>query len=308
MRARREVVLAAGAANSPKLLQLSGVGPRSLLAELGLETLLDSPGVGANLQDHYIVHLVVRLTVPAISGRGAALLREGAKWLLGRPSVLANSPSLVYGFANSRDLISTPDVQLDVALGNYTESSGERLPVLKPGFFQLRPMSRGYVRAASADPFAAPIIQPGYLVEEFDRKVVIDALKMVRRILAAQPLARYCHSEVLPGASVAEDAELLDYAREVGLTAYHLSGTCRMGGDEDPLSVVDDQLRVRGLQGLRVVDASIMPAVPSANTSAAVFMSAEKAADLMLGRMSTAPTKPDAAYLTQRSAGHASVA
>ena len=297
VRARREVVLAAGAANSPKLLQLSGVGPKSLLAALGVETLLDSPGVGANLQDHYIVHLIIRLSgAKAISGRGAALLREGVKWLLGRPSVMAIGPSLVYGFVNSRDLVSTPDVQLDVALGNFAENARERFPVLKLGYFQLRPTSRGYVRAASADPFVAPIIQPAYLNEQVDRQVVIDAFRTVRRILAATPLAQYCHSEVLPGPAIADDAELLDYAREVGLTAYHLSGTCRMGRKSDNLSVVDDQLRVHGLQGLRVADASIMPAVPSANTSAAVFMIAEKAADLILGRNSPASIAPEPAH------------
>ena len=308
VRARREVVLAAGAANSPKLLQLSGVGPKSLLAELGVEALHDSPGVGANLQDHYIVHLIIRLAgAKAISGRGAALLREGVKWLLGRPSVMAIGPSLVYGFVNSHNLVTTPDVQLDVALGNFAENARERFPVLKLGFFQLRPTSRGYVRAASSDPFTAPVIQPAYLAEEFDRKVAVDALRTVRRILAARPLARYCHSEVLPGAAFVEDAELLNYAREVGLTAYHLSGTCRMGSEKDPMAVVDDQLRVRGLGNLRVVDASIMPAVPSANTSAAVFMIAEKAADLMLGRGAQAPTRPDAVYSAERSVGLAGV-
>ena len=297
VRARREVVLAAGAANSPKLLQLSGVGPKSLLAALGVEPLLDSPGVGANLQDHYIVHLVIRLTgVKAISGRGAALLREGVKWLLGRPSVMAIGPSLVYGFVNSRDLVSTPDVQLDIALGNFAETARERFPVLKLGYFQLRPTSRGYVRAASSDPFTAPVIQPAYLNEEFDRQVVINALKTVRRILAATPLAQYSHSEVFPGPAIVDDDEVLDYAREVGLTAYHLSGTCRMGRKKDPLSVVDDQLRVHGLEGLRVVDASIMPAVPSANTSAAVFMIAEKAADLILGRNLPAATMSEPAH------------
>ncbi|HEY1945146.1 MAG TPA: GMC family oxidoreductase N-terminal domain-containing protein [Roseiarcus sp.] len=281
--ARCEVILAAGAANSAKLLQISGVGPRALLAELGVPALHDLP-VGAYLQDHYMVHLVVRMNRQTISGRGLALLREGAKWLWGRPSVLASSPSLVYGFVNSRDLRSAPDVQIDLALGNYASNPSERFPVLKVGFYQLRPRSVGYVRARSADPFAAPIIQPNYLQDELDQRVAIDGVAAMRRILAAPALQPYYDGEELPGAFVNDEAGCLDFAREAGLTAYHLCGTCRMGPRSDPASVVDDQLRVHGLDGLRVADASIMPFVPSANTSAAVFMIAEKASDMILGR------------------------
>ena len=282
--ARREVILAAGAANTAKLLQISGVGPASLLAELGLPVVLDLPGVGANLQDHYMIHLIARTNMQTISGRGLALLREGAKWLLGRPSVLSLSPSLVYGFANSRDLCSSPDIQIDVALGNYASHLAERLPVLKIGYYQLRPMSLGYVRARSADPFTAPIIQPNYLDDERDQKVAVDGVAAIRRILAAPALQPHCEGEELPGSSVTDESACLDFAREVGLTAYHLCGTCRMGPRSDSRSVVDDQLRVHGLDRLRIADASIMPFVPSANTSAAVFMIAEKASDMILGR------------------------
>ena len=232
-----------------------------------------------------MIHFIVRVKgIKTISGRGLALLREGAKWVFGRPSVLAVSPSLVYGFANSRDLSSTPDIQLDLAIGNYSNHTLESFPVLKPGFYQLRPKSTGFVRACSPDPFRAPIIQPNYLVDERDQRVVVDGIRMVRRLLGAPELQPYYCGEELPGPSVTDDSECLEYAREAGLTAYHVCGTCQMGPQDNPASVVDDQLRVHGLENLRIADASIMPTVPSANTSAGVFMIAEKAADMILGR------------------------
>ncbi|MGO4717144.1 GMC family oxidoreductase [Bradyrhizobium sp. 2TAF24] len=283
VKARREVILAAGAANTPKLLQISGVGPPALLADLGIPVLHDLPGVGANLQDHYMIHFIVRVRGKTISGRGLALLREGTKWMLGLPSVLALSPSLVYGFANSQDISATPDVQIDVAIGNYSNLR-ERFPVLKPGFYQLRPNSRGFVRARSPDPFQAPVIQPNFLVDERDQRVAVDGIRMMRRLLGAQELQPYSCGEELPGPAVTTDSQCLEYAREAGLTSYHVCGTCQMGPRDNPASVVDDQLRVHGIENLRIADASIMPTVPSANTSAAVFMIGEKAADMILGR------------------------
>jgi choline dehydrogenase len=232
-----------------------------------------------------MVHLVVQVKgIETISGRGLALLREGTKWILGRPSILAISPSLVFGFANSRDLHSTPDIQLDFALGNYTTRLLEKVPVIKLGFYQLRPKSIGFVRARSADPFRTPIIQPNYLAHEQDQRVVVDGIMTLRRLFSAPQLSSYYAAEELPGPSITSASGCLEFAREAGLTAYHLCGTCRMGARSDPGSVVDDQLRVHGMDGLRVADASIMPTAPSANTSAAVFMIAEKAADMILGR------------------------
>jgi choline dehydrogenase-like flavoprotein len=293
VKARREVILCAGAANTPKLLQLSGVGPSAQLAPLGIPVLHEMPGVGANLQDHYMVHLVVRVNVETVSGRGMALLREAGKWALGRPSVLAISPSLVYGFANSRNLCSDPDIQIDLALGNYSTRPSEKFPVLKVGFYHLRPRSIGFVHARSADPFHAPIIQPNYLEHEQDQRVVIDGIKTLRRVLSAPELQPYYETEELPGASVTDDADCLEYARQAGLTAYHLCGSCQMGPRDNPAAVVDDQLRVHGLDGLRIADASIMPTVPSANTSAAVFMIAEKASDMIMGRQAPSATETD---------------
>lgn len=287
VRARVEVILSAGAANSPKLLQLSGVGAAGMLSGLGIPVVHELSGVGANAQDHYMVHLIARVEgIETVSGHGVALLREAAKWMLGRPNFLAVSPSLVYGFVNSRDLYSTPDIQLDFALGNYTDHRARRFPVIKLGYYQLRPKSVGYVRAVSTDPFQAPLIQPNYLADDWDQQVVVDSMKTVQQLLRATELRRYNCTEELPGPKITDDVERLQFAREIGLTAYHLCGSCRMGPSSKAESVVDDQLRVHGLQGLRVVDASIMPAVPSANTSAAVFMIAEKAADMILGRQS----------------------
>jgi choline dehydrogenase-like flavoprotein len=293
VKARREVILSAGAANTPKLLQLSGVGPSALLAELGVPVVHELSGVGANLQDHYMVHLVIRVKgIETINGRGLALVREVAKWALGRPSILAISPSLVYAFANSEDLCSSPDIQLDLALGNDCDQRLERFPVLKLGFYQLRPRSTGFVRAGSADPFRDPIIQPRYLADEHDQRVVVDSTRTLRRMLGAPELQAYYCAEELPGPSIVDDADCLEFARQAGLTAYHLCGSCSMGPRDNPASVVDDRLCVHGLDSLRIADASIMPTIPSANTSAAVFMIAEKASDMILGRQPLPTMEP----------------
>lgn len=295
VKARYEVILSAGAANTPKLLQLSGIGPGGLLGRLGIPVAHDLPGVGEGLQDHYMIHVVQRLKgTETVSGHGLGLLREGTKWLLGRPSLLAISPSLVYAFANLRDLRATPDIQLDLALGNYSNARLERYPVIKLGYYQLRPKSTGFVRARSADPLSPPLIQPNYLADPFDQQVAIAGLQTLRRMLSTPELEPYNAGEELPGPSVTDDVECLAFAREAGLTAYHLCGTCRMGPSAEDKAVVDDQLRIHGLSSLRVVDASIMPGVPSANTSAAVFMIAEKASDMILGRRPLAGDNLDA--------------
>jgi choline dehydrogenase-like flavoprotein len=303
IRARREVILAAGAANTPKILQLSGVGPSTLLKRIGIPVIHELPGVGTNLQDHYMVHVVLRVKeIKTVDGRGLGLVREAVKWLLGRPSILSISPSLVYGFVNSRDLCSTPDIQVDVALGNYSNLALERFPVIKVGFYQLRPKSNGFVRACSTDPFRAPIIQPNYLVDEEDQRVIIDGIRTLRQVLGAPPIQPYYYAEELPGPSVISDSDCLDFARQAGLTAYHLCGTCQMGPQHDRASVVDHQQRVHGLEALRIVDASIMPTVPSANISAAVFMIAEKAADMILGRPAIPALDLDRLRRSQRAA------
>ncbi|MCC5979330.1 MAG: GMC family oxidoreductase N-terminal domain-containing protein [Salinarimonas sp.] len=294
VRARREVILACGGANSPKLLQLSGIGPAETLAGLGITPIHTLAGVGANLRDHYMVRLVARAKgVETINdmARGVKLWREIAKWAIGRPSILAVSPSVAYGFANARDLSLEPDIQLNFTPGSYMKSvTGvlDSFPGMTLGSYQLRPESSGYVRARSPDPFDDPVIQPNYLMHAEDCAVAVAGIKLVRRLLESPAFAHYHDGEVSPGADIRSDDELLAFARENGSTAYHLIGACRMGPKEDATAVVDDGLRVYGIEGLRVADSSIMPTMPSANTCAATYMIAEKAADLILERQAPA--------------------
>ena len=256
VRARREVVVAAGAINMPKLLQISGIGPATLLKNRGIELAHDLPGVGANLQDHYMIHLVQRVKgSQTINGRGLALIKEGTKWLLGRPNLLAISPSLVYAFTNSRDLCSTPDIQLDLALGNYSRPGLGRFPVIKLGFYQLRPNSTGFVHARSADPFQDPTIQPNYLDDEADQLVAVAGTRALRRMLDTSELKPFNDGEELPGPSAVDDASCLAFAREAGLTAYHVSCTCRMGSSTDPGPLWTINCASTGLMGC----ASSMP-------------------------------------------------
>jgi choline dehydrogenase len=200
--------------------------------------------------------------------------------------MLATSPSVAYGFWKSRDDLEYPDLQLLVTPGSYVGSVPGLLDTFSGmtiGFYQQRPVSTGYVRARSADPFEFPAIQPNYLAEETDRRVVIDAMKLMRKLMRMPELASYIEREEAPGETVQSDDALLDFARHNGSTAFHLISTCRMGPRTDATAVVDDQLRVHGTQALRIVDASIMPNMPSANTGASTMMIAEKGADLILG-------------------------
>lgn len=287
VRARREVILCAGAINTPKLLQLSGVGPADWLQGLGITPLHALP-VGQRLQDHFMVRSIVRVQGTATinsTARGWRLGLEIAKWALGRPSVLAISPSVAYAFAASRPGLEAADLQFHFSPGSYASGIAGKLdsfPGMTLGFYQMRPASHGHVRALSTDPMASPEIQPAYLASEEDRRVVIDGLRLTRRILHAPPLQPYVLRDEAPPAQAQSDEELLDYARQRGGTAWHFMGTCRMGPAHDPTAVVDAQLRVHGLDGLRVADASVMPAMPSGNTGAPTMMIAEKAADLLL--------------------------
>ena len=290
VRARREVIVCAGTLNSPKLLQLSGIGPAEPLRKLGIKVLQDLPGVGENLRDHFTVRTVSRArnaTTLNECSRGWRLGLEIARWLAGRPSIIALSPSLIHVYWKSRPELQRGDIQVLFTPGSYKEGRAYALddfPGMSCGARQQRPESRGYVRLRSADPADAPLVQPNYLADPRDQGVLLAALKLARRLMAAPAMARYFVGEILPGPTVASDDELLDFARRRGSTAYHLVGTCKMGPAGDPLAVVDGTLKVRGVQGLRVVDASVMPQVPSANTLAATLMVAEKAADLIRAR------------------------
>ena len=283
--ANREILLCGGSFNSPQLLQLSGVGPRTLLAEHGIPVVHDAPQVGEGLQDHFYCRTFWRANQPiTLNDDMQSLWRQakiGLDYLLFRRGPLTISAGQGAAFVRTRPGLKRPDAQIYFI--NF--STAKRGGTLHPwsGFTlsvsQLQVESRGSVRIQSADPRAAPAIRYNYLATENDRRVMVDGLKLIRRIAAAPPLAGYIVREEFPGARAQTDDELLAVVRETGETVFHPTSTCRMGTDAG--SVVDSQLRVRGLAGLRVVDASVMPAVVSGNTNAAVIAVAEKAADLI---------------------------
>lgn len=288
--ARREVLVCAGTLNSPQLLQLSGLGPVSLLRQVGVPVLVDLPGVGRNLQDHFTVRIAARVknaqSINELS-KGWRLGREVARWLLKRPSILGLSPSMVHVFWKSRPELTRGDIQVLFTPASYKEGRHyvlDDFPGISCGARRQRPESVGHVRIRSADFNDLPQVQPNYLAAPADGEVTVAALKLARRLMRTPALAPYFEQEMAPGDSVQSDDEWLDFARRRGSTGYHFVGTCRMGPADDPEAVVDPALRVRGVDGLRVVDASVMPAVPSANTLAATLMIAEKAADLILGK------------------------
>jgi choline dehydrogenase len=289
VRAAREVILAGGTFNSPQLLQMSGVGAPAFLQSLGIPVRHALSGVGENLRDHYAPRFAVRVkNIATINerSRGLKLAAEIAKWCLGGKSILGLSPTQVYCFWKSAPHLETSDIQLTFTPASYLEGQQgqlEREPGMTAAPWQQRPESKGYVRIKSADPFEQPEIQPRYLTEETDRRVLVAAMRLARNILTSKPLAPYYDYEDFPGPDVQTDDELLAAAKERGTTTFHPMGTCRMGPQNDPTSVVDDELRVRGLEALRVVDASIMPMMLSANLNAGVMMLADKASDIIRG-------------------------
>ena len=297
VRAAREVIVAGGAVNSPQLLQLSGLGPPALLGELGIPVRRALPGVGENLRDHYAIRTAFRVegvrTVNELA-RGWRLGVEVAKYFALGTGILTLQPTLVHCFWKSDEALDAPDLQMTFTPASYERGVQSTLEV-EPGatiaVWQHRPESHGHVRARSADPREKPEIQPNYLADEMDRQVIVRGIRLARRLMRTAPLARYFVHEALPGDEVRTDGELLEFARGIGTTAFHVMGTCRMGPATDPSAVVDDRLRVHGIEGLRVADASIMPLMTSANTNAAVLMIGEKAADMILG---VPPPEPEA--------------
>jgi choline dehydrogenase len=288
IRARREVILSSGSVGSPQLLQISGVGPAALLRDIGVDVVHDLPDVGENLSDHYLVRMVARVrNARTINerARGLSLVREVANYALRRKGLLAMSPSQVFAFWKSHPAMDQPDLQLIFTPASYKAGMIAQLedhPGMTAASFALRPLSRGYIRARTADAGDKPAIQPNYLAHETDRQVTIAGLRLDRAILRTPELAQYFDHEMVPGDDVQSDDEMLDFARRYGTTVFHLVGTCRMGAaDRD--NVVSDELKVHGIEGLRVVDASVMPTMPSANTNAATMMIAEKGADMILG-------------------------
>jgi len=295
VRARREVILSGGTYNSPQLLMLSGIGPAGQLVEHGIPVQHALPGVGENLRDHYAPRFVARVknvsTINELS-RGWRLGLEVANYFLRRKGILSLSPTQVYCFWRSDPSVAVSDIQMTFTPASYWEGVQgqlEREPGMTVASWQQRPESSGWVRLRSADPFAPPLIQPNYLAEAADRKVLLGGMRLARRLLASEPLQPYYDHEDFPGPDVQTDDELLAAAKERGTTTFHPMGTCRMGPASDKTAVVDDELKVRGMDGLRVIDASIMPMMLSANLNAASLMIGEKGAELVRGRTPPEP-------------------
>jgi len=290
VRAAREVILSGGAYNSPQLLQLSGVGSPDLLRSHGIEVRHALAGVGEGLQDHYAPRSVARVkNIKTINERrrGLGLVGEAFKWATTRRGLLSLSPTMVYCFWHSGETTESSDLQLTFTPASYKEGvqgALEDLPGMTVTSWQQRPESRGYVRIRSADPFAPPIIQTNYLTAELDRRVIVAGMKLARRLLKSEPLQPYYDYEDFPGPDVQTDEEFLQAATKRGTTTFHPGCTCRMGPADASWAVVDDQLRVHGLEGLRVIDASIMPRMISANLNASTQMIADKASDMVRGK------------------------
>jgi choline dehydrogenase len=294
-RANKEVILSGGAINSPQLLQLSGVGPGALLAEHGIPVVSDLPGVGENLQDHYVMGVTYRLKPGTISvnelTKGPRFIGEVIKYAFQRKGLLTLSAAHIAAFCKSRPDLSGPDIQFHILpatqdlekarLEGKTEL--DSLPGLTIAPCQLRPESRGTIRIKSADPTVYPAIAPNYLADPLDQEVAVAGLKWARKIASQPALAAYVDHEMMPGPTFENDEMLLGYARMAGSTIYHPVGTCQMG--RGPNAVVDAELRVHGVEGLRVVDASVMPRLVSGNTNAPTIMIAEKACDMILGKV-----------------------
>ncbi|HTB00215.1 MAG TPA: choline dehydrogenase [Bradyrhizobium sp.] len=286
-RARREILVCSGAYNSPQLLQLSGVGPAELLRQHGIDVVLHAEGVGRDLQDHMQVRIVMRCTKPItlndVVHSPARKILAGLRYAAFRDGPLSIAAGTSGAFFKTNPRLATPDIQIHF-LPFSTDKMGEKLHPFS-GFTasvcQLRPESRGSLRIRSADPAAAPEIRINYLATETDRTANVEGLKILRKILHAPALAPFVVEEVDPGKKVSTDEEWLAYCRARGSTIYHPTSTCRMGSD--PLAVVDQSLRVRGIEALRVVDGSVMPDLVSGNTNAPIIMIAEKASDLILG-------------------------
>ena len=280
-----EVILSAGAVKSPQVLELSGIGQPELLQSLGIEVKHELRGVGENYRDHFAPRMNWRVKLPVTLNeqtRGLAFVKEIIKYYTQHRGVLTFTAGIVYGFVRTRPELAEPDVQYHFAHASYATAQTrilDRQPGMTLTVYQCRPESRGTIHAKSADPLAPPAIRPNFLAEELDRRTVVAGMKIGRRIINNAALDRYRAFEMNPGERVQTDEEWLDFARMNGQTTYHVTGTCKMG--HDPLAVVDDELRVHGIAGLRVIDASIMPTLVSGNTNAAVIMIAEKGADMI---------------------------
>jgi choline dehydrogenase len=282
--ARSEVLLASGAIGSPRLLQLSGIGPADHLSGLGIKVVHDQPQIGANLQDHLDLYCIAELRGPFSYDRYAKphwAALAGLQYIFGRKGPVASSLFETGGFWYADPDARSPDIQFHLGLGTGIEHGVVSMPQggITLNSCHLRPRSRGSVRLQSADPSKAPLIDPNYLADPIDRERTIRGLKLTQEILAQTPLRKYILAERLPGPDVRTDEDYFNFICRHSKTSHHCAGTCRMGADE--AAVVDIRLRFNGIDGLRIVDNSIMPTVISSNTNAAAIMIGEKAADMI---------------------------
>ena len=284
--ARNEIILSAGAINSPQILQLSGIGPAELLKSHGIDVVHHSPGVGENLQDHLQLRTIYKVkglkTINEMGWFGKGLM--GLDYMLRRRGPLTMAPSTFGMFTKSSDEHATPNVEFHIqplsldAFGSPLHS----FPAFTASVCNLRPTSRGHVRIKSTDPLQAPAIQPNYLSTEDDMRVAVDSLKLTRRLVQAPALAKYQPEEYLPGADIQTEEDMRVAAGQIGATIFHPVSTAKMGVDSDPMAVLDGRLKVRGVDGLRVIDASAMPLITSGNTASPTLMIAEKGAEFIL--------------------------
>jgi choline dehydrogenase len=284
--AKAETILAAGAIGSPQILQLSGIGNEESLRSLGISVVHHLPGVGENLHDHLQIRMQYKVkNAKTLNATANSLLGKAAmalEYLVLRTGPLTMPPSQCGAFARSDPSQPTPNIEWHVqplSLDKFGDPL-HSFPAITPSVCNLRPTSRGWVRATSRDPAAHPDIKLNYLSTAEDRKVAVDGMRFTRRIMAAKALAKYQPEEYRPGFAVESDEELQAAAGQLGTTIFHPVGTCKMGGD--PLAVVDDELRVRGIGRLRVIDASVMPRITSGNTNAPTYVIAEKGARAIL--------------------------
>jgi choline dehydrogenase len=288
-RARREIILCGGAINSPQLLMLSGIGPAAHLAQHGIAVVQDMPGVGRNLQDHYSAPLKMKasapITVNDVMLSNFRKLKVGIQYYTMKTGPLAMISSPAALFAKTRPELATPDIKCSISpfSADRPQDGLHKWSGFTMIAYQLRPESRGEIKLKSANPSDPPAVYPNYLTADTDQRAIVEGLKLCRRLLAYPSLQRFIAEEFLPGPAVQSDAQLLDYARQRGGTVYHPTSTCKMGVDS--LAVVDPELRVHGVAGLRVADASVMPTVISGNTNAATIMIGEKLADMVQSRM-----------------------
>jgi choline dehydrogenase-like flavoprotein len=288
IRAKGGVVLSAGAVASPALLMRSGIGPGAELSRLGIDIACGRAGVGANLQDHLQIRPVYRVTgVRTLNSDNRSLMKRGLMALQYgalRTGPLTMAPSQLGAFLRSDEAMATPDLQIHVqplSLDKFGDAL-HPFPAFTASICNLRPESRGSVTLRSRDAADAPVIDPNYLSAERDRQVGARALRLVRKIVGQPPLARYSPEEYRPGVAIQSEADLMKAAGDLGTTIFHPVGTARMGRRDDPLAVVDERLKVIGVEGLRVIDASVMPSITSGNTAAPTMMIAEKGAEMMI--------------------------